>query len=182
MDAGVAGGRLGRAWLGADHAEVADELRRGGIAEIEDLQPAVGGPSLGLQVGDQVGDAGVALPPVLVRAVEPLGEDGDLLGSGGIGDVPDIVAEVAVGAQQVDLAGLAPRQLVAGAGLDHLRAAIRTDGSHLEQMVGERAPRVRHVDDREAIGLHLAGQRIERRAVMMADIGDPPIALLWTIG
>ena len=98
-----------------------------------------------------------------------------------IGDVIDLVAKIAIGAQQIPLAGLARRQIVAAADLRHLRAAIvRHVGVALGGQVTqqERTPRVRYIDDRSAIRLNHAGQRIERAAVVMASIGDPSAILL----
>ena len=181
VDAGIAHGRLGGAGLRPDHAEVPDEDRVGGIAEVEDLEPAIGGPSVGLQIGDEIGDAGVALPPVLVRPIEARGDVDDENGIGGVGDVIDLMAEVAVGAQQVVLARLAPRQLVAAADLHHLRPAIfricriALCGQVVEQ---EGAAWGRDVDDGIAVRFHGAAQRIEREAIVMPDIGDPPAVLL----
>ena len=70
-------GGPGRARLLAGQPEVADEARLRGIAQVVDLGHAVGAPAGRRAVGDQVGDAGVALPPVLVRALEPVEDRGD---------------------------------------------------------------------------------------------------------
>ena len=90
----------GRAGLLADQTEIADIHRLRRIAEIVDLGLPARAPVL--QAGNEVGDAGVALPPVLV-GVHEVGRDGaDLLGIGRIGDVPDFVRLVAEHAQHVD--------------------------------------------------------------------------------
>ena len=98
--------RAGRAGLLAGQAEVADLHRMGGIAQIVDLRHALGAP-VG-RAGDEVGDAGVALPPALVRVLQPV-EPRDQHRIGRIGDVPDLMRLAAEGAQHVDggLVGLA---------------------------------------------------------------------------
>src|SRR5712692_3091230 len=84
---------------------------------------------------DDVRDAGVGLPPALVRRRERAGLPGlsadervavpdraHVLGVARVGDVPDLVRGVSVAAQHVDLAVLR-RQTVAVDGANHLRAA-----------------------------------------------------------
>ena len=113
--------RAGRARLLAGQAEVADLHRMGGIGEVVDLRHAPGAP-VG-RAGDEVGDAGVALPPALVRVLQPV-EPRDQHRLGRIGDVPDLVRLAAEGAQQVDggLVALAA-SCAAVAHPHHLRAA-----------------------------------------------------------
>jgi hypothetical protein len=91
----------------------------------------------------------------------------------GVGDVIDLVAAVAIGAQQVVLARVAVRELVAAADLNHLRPAL---GGQVVEI--DRIPLVRDIDDRVAVFLDRAGQRIACFAVVVADIGDPPSVLL----
>ena len=57
--------RAGRAGLLAGQAEVADVHRLGRIAEIVDLRHAAGAPVR--HAGNEIGNAGVAFPPALVR-------------------------------------------------------------------------------------------------------------------
>ena len=113
-----------------------------------------------------------------MRAAQSADDDRQARRLGGIGHVPDLVTGVAGRAQQVHLALVGARQLAAVADPDHLRAAgLALTG--LARNVGEvpRLLRVRHVDDRRAVAFLLAGERVERRAAVMADVGDPAVAL-----
>jgi len=80
--------RAGGARLLADQAEVADLHRVLRIGEIVDLRHALGAP-VG-RAADQEGDAGVALPPALVRVLQSV-DAGHQHGLGGFGDVPDLM-------------------------------------------------------------------------------------------
>src|SRR6185503_8727174 len=71
--------RGARAGLRADHTEIADVDRLGRIAQVIDLQVVAAVPSLVALVRDQIRDAGVALPPVLVSPAEAV-DDRDHLG------------------------------------------------------------------------------------------------------
>src|SRR3977135_3393455 len=62
---------------------------------------------------DEKRDAGVALPPALVRALQLVDDRRETRGLRRVGDVPDLVRRVAVGAQQIDLALAALGQLAA---------------------------------------------------------------------
>ena len=171
----------GRARLLADQPEVADLHRLGRIAEVVELRHALGAPIL--RAADQEGDAGVAFPPALVRVAQAV-EPRDQHRLGGIGDVPDLVRLAAEAAQHVDGGLVALGKDAAVAHPHHLRAAVLV----LARRAGDvtqvfRRGRVGDVDDRGAVGLGLAGHRIERRrdvvgAAVMADIGDPALALL----
>ena len=87
-------------------------------------------------------------------------------------------------AQQIDRVGVALRQRLAVADARHLRAAVLVVAL-LARDVREvfRLRRIGDVDDRGAVELGLAGQRIDRlrhlrRAAVVADIGDVAVALL----
>src|SRR5260370_27113971 len=127
---------------------------------------------------DEKRDAGLALPPALVRALELADDGGEERRLRRVGDVPDLVRRVAVLAQQIDLAPVAPGQPGAVAHLHHLRAA-RLILPGLAGNVGEiaRALRIGHIEDGSAVGLLPAAERIARPAAVMADIRDPAIAL-----
>ena len=149
--------RAGRAGLLADQAEVADFHRLRRIAEIEHLGHAARRASL--HAGDEVGDAGVAFPPALVRVLEVPAHARDEARACRIGDVPDLVALAAERAQQIDLVGIALRQRLAVADAHHLRRRPARK-PFLAGNVGEvfRLRRIGHVDDRGAVELGLAGQ------------------------
>ena len=172
--------RAGRARLLAGQAEVADLHRMGGIAEIVDLGHAPGAP-VG-RAGDEVGDAGVALPPVLVGVLQPV-QPGDQDRVGRIGDVPDLMRLAAEGAQHVDGGAIGAGQGAAVAHPHHLRAACLVGARGARQMAQIlRIGGIGDVDDRRAVGLGLSGHRIDRcrnvvGAAVMADIGDPAVAL-----
>ena len=112
--------RAGRARLLAGQAEVADLHGMRGIAEVVDLRHAAGAPVR--RARHQIGDAGVAFPPALVRVLQAA-EPRDQHGIGGIGDVPDLMRLAAEGAQHVDRVGIALGQCLAVADAHHLRAA-----------------------------------------------------------
>ena len=76
--------------------------RRRGIAQVVDLGHPVGAPAR--DAGDEVGDAGVALPEALVRVARPSTTVVTFDRLRRVGDVPDLVGRVAERAQQVDLA------------------------------------------------------------------------------
>ena len=109
---------------------------------------------------------------------------GDQHRIGGIGDVPDLMRLAAERAQHVDRVGIALGQGLAVADPHHLRAAgfifsfLPGNVAQIFRMRG-----IGDVDDRGAVRLGLAGQRIDRRgnvvgAAVMADIGDPAVALM----
>src|SRR6267142_2287692 len=157
MQLGRHGLRL-RAGLLAGEAEIADEpgIRR--VGEVVHLRHAPRAPAI--QPGDEVGDARVAFPPALVRALELVHHDSDSRRLFRRGHVPDLVREVAERAQQVDLALISLGELGAVAHSHHLRAA----GLALPRLardVGQvaRLARVGHVDDRGAAVLFAATQR-----------------------
>jgi hypothetical protein len=127
---------------------------------------------------DEKRDAGVALPPALVRALE-LGDDGgEESRLRRVGHVPDLVRRVAVVAQQIDLALVALGQLRAVAHAHHLRAA-RLVLPRLARNVGEivRALGIGHIENRGAVGFLRTAQRIAREPAVMTDVRDPATAL-----
>src|SRR5947207_3341831 len=81
----------------ASEAEVADELRLCRVRQVVDLRHAARAPALDPR--DEVGDAAVTLPEALVRAFQALHHRRDKRGLRRVGDVPDLVAGVAVGTQ-----------------------------------------------------------------------------------
>src|SRR6185369_1758119 len=133
--------------------------------------------------GDEIGDAGVALPEAFVRVLQAPAWLGDQHRLRRIGDVPDLVAGAAERAQQIDRVAVAFRQGAAVADAGHLRAA----GFEIALLTGDveqvfRLRRVGDVDDRGAVELGLAGERIERlrhlrRATVVADVGNEAVAL-----
>ena len=108
----------------------------------------------------------------------------DQHGIGGIGDVPDLMRLAAESPQHVDRVAIALRQRLAVADPHHLRAAgfiLAFLARKVAQIFGLRG--IGDVDDRGAVRLGLAGLRIDRRrnivaAAVMADIGDPAVALM----
>ncbi len=177
-DGAVQGARHGpaRAGLVPGQPEIADEDGFRRIGEIVDLWVAPHAPALDAR--DEKRDAGIALPPALVRALE-LADDGrEDRRLRRVGHVPDLVRGVAVVAQQIDLALVAPGQLGAVAHAHHLRAA-RLVLPRLAGNVGEvaRTLGVGHVEDGSAVGLLPAAQGIARGAAVMTDVGDPAAAL-----
>jgi hypothetical protein len=152
------------------------------VAQVIDLGHARHPPAG--HAGDEIGDPGLAFPEALVRALQALDHAGDHLRVLGLGDVPDLMRLVAEHAQHVDRVAVALRQLLAVADAHHL-GTTRLVGAGLARDVGQvfRMMRVGHVDDRRAVVLVLAGQRVERLldlvgAAVMADIGDPARALV----
>ena len=109
---------------------------------------------------------------------------GDQHRIGGIGDVPDLMPCAAERAQHVDRVGIALRQGLAVADAHHLRAAgfvFAFLAGNVMQIFRMRG--IGDVDDRGAVRLGLAGHRIDRignlvGAAVMADIGDPAVALM----
>ena len=165
-----------RVRLDPGQAEVADVARRRRIGQVEDLQDARRAPAV--HGADQVGDAGVALPPVLVRVLVA-GRCAACLDHRPherrvrrIGDIPNLVTPVAVRPQQVEVTRPAARKLIAGAYLNHLRPAGPAGRRNVRQV--DRRFRCGDVDHRRAVGLHRPRQRIERFAGVVADVEDPP--------
>ena len=173
--------RAGRARLLAGQPEIPDLDRMGGIAEVVDLGHAAGAPVR--RARDQEGDAGFAFPPALVGILEPV-EPRDQNRIGGIGDIPDLVGLAAEGAQHVNRIGIALGQRLAVTDAHHLGAAglilscLSGDVMQIFRMRG-----IGDIDNRGAVRLGLPGQRIDRignrvGAAVMADIGDPAVALM----
>ena len=160
----------------ADETERADEHRLHGIGEIVDQRHARTAP-LRL-AGNQIRDAGVAFPPVLVRAFEPAHDRRQQLRMRGIRGVPDFMRLVAKRAQHVELAFRAFRQIVAAADAHHLRAALfgfADFARHVRKIL--RASDIGDIDDRRAVVLHLAGERIQLVVAMVSDVCNPAFAL-----
>ena len=163
-----------------------DRLQR--IAEVIDLGHAPHPPAL--HAGNEIGDAGVAFPPALVRVLQAHDDLGEQRGLGRIGDIPDFMATAAEDAQHVGLAGVALGQRLAVADAHHLRAAFLVVAWEPGDM-GEvfRLRRVGYVDDRGAVELGLAGQFVDGLrhvggAAVVADIGDVAAcpAFGWSAG
>ena len=114
----VAGRSARRSGLLAGQAEVADEQRLGRVAQVIDLPHPFDFPA-GL-AGDEKGDAGIALPPVLVRVAEAADNRVDATWSSRIGHVPHFLGAVAVAAQQIHLILVGVRQSAAVAYAHHL--------------------------------------------------------------
>ena len=151
----------------------------GGIAQVVDRGHPVGAPAARRAVGDEVGDAGVALPPVLVRALEPVEHRGDERGLRRIGHVPDLVGQVAERAEEVGLLARPARQRLAVADARHRRAArLRLARRAGDVVQVPRLRRIGHVHDGGAVLLHLAGERVHPQAAVVADVGDEAAALL----
>src|SRR2546427_658816 len=128
-------------------------------------------------------DTGVAFPPAFVRVAEPAHHDRHAAWLRRVGDVPGLVADGAEAAQQVHLALVCARQVAAVAHPHHLRAsgfALAGFARNMGEVLG--LLRIGHVDDRCAVGLLLAGKRIEGHATVLADVGDPARALLLDDG
>ena len=157
--------------------EVADEDRVRRIAQVVDLRHAARAP-FGI-AADDIADARVALPPVLVRVDEAVDDDGHTARARGIGDVPDFMGGAPERAQQVHLALVRARQLAAVAYPHHL-GATGLALAHLARNVHEifRPLRNRHVDDGGAVALGLSGERVGLSAAVVADVRDPAIPLL----
>ena len=174
--------RAGRARLLAGQPEIPDLDGMGGIAEVVDLRHAAGAPVR--RARHQEADAGVAFPPALVGILQALADVGDQNGIGGIGHVPDLMSCAADRAQHVDGVRIALGQGLAVADAHHLGAAALVFSllaRDVVQISGMRG--IGDVDDRGAVRLGVAGQRIDRirnfvGAAVMADIGDPAVALM----
>ena len=173
--------RTGGARLLAGQSEVADLHRFGRITEVIDHGHATGAPAR--HAGDQVGDSGIAFPPVLVGVTQALDarEQG---GIGGIGHVPDFVRPSAEDPQHVELGGIAFRQALAVADAHHLRTAVFVvpfqAGDVLEIF---RISGIGDVENRRAVEFRLAGQLVHGLgdvgyAAVMTDIGDVALPLL----
>jgi len=137
------------------------------------------------RAGDQIGNAGIAFPPVLMRVAQATDHHRDAVGFGRIGDIPDFVRAVAEIAQQIKFALAAMRQVVAAAHAHHRRAADFSGAvfglaRNVDQIFGTLG--IGHVHDGSAVGLHLAGLRVHRFAAVMADVSDPTVALLLDDG
>jgi len=173
--------RAGRAGLLAWQAEIPDLLRMRGIGEIVDLRHPARAPVR--RARHQEGNAGVAFPPVLVCVLQSP-DPRDQHGIGGIGDIPDFMRLATERPQHVDRVAIALRQALAVADPHHLGAA-RFVLAFLARQVTQilRLRGIGDIDDRRAVRFGLAGLRIDRRrdvvtAAVMADIGDPAVALM----
>src|SRR5207244_1569718 len=113
--------RAGCARLLARQAEVTDVYGLGRIAEVIDLRHATHAPAR--NAGDEICNAGVAFPPVLVR-VAPAFQPRQQLGVYRVAYVPDLVRLSAEHAQHVGLRLVGIRQGGAVAHAHHLRAAV----------------------------------------------------------
>src|SRR5207237_7829240 len=91
--------RACRARLLPGQAERANEHRLGRIAEVVDQRHAGRAPAR--RTRDEIRDAAVALPPVLVRAAQSAHDDGDSARLRRVGDVPDLLCGVPERAEQI---------------------------------------------------------------------------------
>src|SRR5712691_3475548 len=152
---------------------VAEEHRICRVAEIEDEDVVAPPPPVRRVIAasaDDVGDAGVAFPPALVRPGEgacgpalgandriPTRYRSDTRGMARVRHVPDLVRRVRIAAQHEHLAEVGTDAV---AHSDHLGATAAPVGDgKMEQLL--RVPRVGDVDDRCAVRLVLADERIE---------------------
>ncbi len=172
----IGGCRAGRSRLLPGQAEIADEDRIRRVGEVVHLGHAPHAPAF--EPGDEVGDAAVALPPVLVSALQALDDRGEQARLRRVGHVPDFVRGVAEGAKEVHLALVALGQLAAVAHADHLCPA-RLRQSRLAGNVSEVAGflGIGHIEDRSAVVLLFPGKGIQQIVAVMPDIGDPTAAL-----
>src|SRR5262249_2942823 len=117
----LGGNRACRSRLLAWKTKISDEHRVRRVAQVVDLRHAASAP---LRIArDEVRDARVALPPVLVRVDEAADHYCYALRHRRVGDVPDFLTAVATRSQQVHLASVRARQITAIAHTHHLRAA-----------------------------------------------------------
>src|SRR5205814_1639218 len=92
------------------------------------------------------------------------------------------MCRTAVTAQQVDLGFVGARKLASVTHTNHLRAT-RLSAARCRRLAGNvsnifRLLGICDIDNRRAVVLLFAGERIELRAAMMTDIRDPSVALL----
>ena len=172
------------AGLLARPAEIADLHRLRRIAEVVDLGHAPEPPAR--DSGDEVGDAGVALPPVLVRVLESARRP-VVTSTGFAGSVTSQIswASPPKVRSRIDLARVALGQRLAIADAHHLR---RRPPRLCPRRPGMCARyfgclRIGHVDDRRAVEFRLArsaGSSASAPSVsaVMTDIGDVTVALL----
>ena len=174
-------GRSGRIRLLPREAEVADEYRMVRIAQVVDLRHPPRSPRR--QAGNEIGDARIAFPEVLVRALEAA----DLAQAPGgtwVGHIPHFVRGIAEHAQHVELVRIALGQSSAGADAYHLRPAafveafLAGDVVQIPWRLG-----VGDVDDRGPVEFSLAREWVHRlgycrRAAVVSDIGDPAAILV----
>src|SRR5262249_46620093 len=161
--------------------EVADEPRLRRIGKVIDLRHPPNAPTL--HAGDEIGDAAVAFPPVLVRALDRA-DPRDELRLRRIADVPDLVVRVTEGAQQIKLRRIALRQLPAAAHANHLRAAalaLTFFARNVREIL--RRARIRNVEYRRAVEIGCAREHIHWlgrlvRAAVVTDVQDPAAVLL----
>src|SRR5262245_47435559 len=149
------------------------------IRQIKDLHtPAA--PAFSLFIRHDIGNTGVALPPVLVGAREVSDHSAHQRRVAWIGHIQNLVRLIADGTEQIGLCRIALWQLFPGAGPHHLCATgfTRTARRPWYVMQIARMLRVRHIYDGGPIRLRLAVQRIERSATVMTDIGNKPSTLL----
>src|SRR6516225_19514 len=146
------------------------------------LRPALM-PTVRSAPGDEIGDAGVALPPVLMGVAEAPDDRREQRGLRRVGDVPQLLrfvgADIPVGPQKIPPTLLAMRQHRAAAHANHLRTRLR-DGAwrpwDVKEKLGGR--HIADIDDRGAVGLDLAGQRILHIAAEIAVVEDMPAILI----
>src|SRR5712692_10424913 len=149
----------------------------GRIAEIVNLGHAPRAPIR--RARDQKGDPGIAFPPALVRVLELIDDDRDAGRLLRRGHVPDFMRGVAESAKEINFAGIRLGQRLAVADAHHLRAAtfaLTLLAGYVREIL--RPAWIGHVNERSAVLLLRASERIQRAAAVMPDLGDPAAALL----
>src|SRR5713226_126724 len=110
-----------RARLLSNETVVANIARLRRIAQIEDFYAAAS-PAVCFFIGDEVSDARVAFPPVLVSRSETGDHRAYQYRLSGIGNIPDLMRFVPEGTEHIGLVRSAHVELPRVANPDHLRA------------------------------------------------------------
>ena len=161
--------------------KIANKDRLTGIRQVVNLRHSVGSP---LRVArDQISDACVALPKILMRAFQAFSNGGKKRGLGGCCDVPYFMGLVAKRAQHVKLIFIGFGQCRSWADPDHLCttlfgfALFARDVCQILGVLG-----VGHVDDGGAIVFNLVSQGIEFFVAVVPHVSNPLIALFLDRG
>src|SRR5258708_5678049 len=113
------------------------------------------------------------------RACPPAARAGSRRGAPRVGHIPHLLRLVAERPQEVGFVLVGSRQFRTGAHPHHLRPAVfRFSGlaGNVREVLG--LLRVGHIEDRCAVVLLLAGERVQQVVAVMPDVGDPAAALL----
>src|SRR5215510_13120270 len=150
----------------------------GGIRQIKELDTSAA-PAFFFLVCDDVGNARIALPPVLVGAREVSDHGAHKRRVAWVCHIQNLVCLIANGTEQVGLCRIALWQIFPGAGSYHLCtsgfARATSHPWHVMQITG--ILRVGHIHDGSPIRLRLAIQWIARRPTVMTNIGNEPSTL-----